>query len=182
MGLVEIYRNTNQTSSPLLVFSLFASIISPHPVFDIIVDDEVEFFVSKAIVLGKDAIGLLRDQWGSGQVRIRVIVENWAREQEVDDRDRSQDNNDVYLDTTASTVTRILLRSNSQPYSIPSIESWLLLFLRVVFPRCLGVLVRSRSARIRSSNTAAGSSPKILGDEFSSEGFGKYGSKFPICC
>ena len=76
MGLVEIYRNTNQTSSPLLVFSLFASIISPHPVFDIIVDDEVEFFVSKAIVLGKDAIGLLRDQWGSGQVRIRVIVEN----------------------------------------------------------------------------------------------------------
>ena len=44
------------------------------------------------------------------------------------------------------------------PYSIPSIESCLLLFLRVVFPRCLGVLVCSRSARIRSSNTAAGSS------------------------
>jgi hypothetical protein len=37
----------------------------------------------------------------------------------------------------------------------------------------LGVLVCSRSARIRSSNTAAGSPPKILEDEFASEGFGK---------
>ncbi len=47
---------------------------------------------------------------------------------------------------------------HSHPYSILSIESCLLLFLRVAFPRCLGWLVRSRSARILSSNTAAGSS------------------------
>jgi hypothetical protein len=58
-----------------------------------------------------------------------------------------------------------LITNRSIHYS-RSIESCLLLFFRVVLPRCLGVLDRSialslvevRSARILSSNTAAGSS------------------------
>ena len=32
-----------------------------HAIFDVVVDDEVEFFVGEAVVVGKDAIGLVND-------------------------------------------------------------------------------------------------------------------------
>jgi hypothetical protein len=37
-------------------FLLLTFAIAPHAVFDVVVDDEVEFFVGEAVVLGKDAI------------------------------------------------------------------------------------------------------------------------------
>jgi hypothetical protein len=39
-------------------FLLLTFVISTHAVFDVVVDEVVEFFVGEAVVLGEDEIGL----------------------------------------------------------------------------------------------------------------------------
>jgi hypothetical protein len=38
--------------------------ISPHAVLDAVVDDEVQFFISEAVVLGEDAVYFIYDKFG----------------------------------------------------------------------------------------------------------------------
>ncbi len=52
-------------SSPLpLASSPLSPLLGAHAVFDVVVDDEVEFFVGEAVVLGEHAIYLIYDGLG----------------------------------------------------------------------------------------------------------------------
>ena len=42
-------------------FLIPARVRAAHPVLDVVVDDEVEFFIGEAVVLGKHAVNLVND-------------------------------------------------------------------------------------------------------------------------
>jgi hypothetical protein len=55
-------------------FVVLPSGVLPHAIFDVVIEDEIQFFVAEAIVLGQNAVDFVEDRFGFAGVKLLKLA------------------------------------------------------------------------------------------------------------